>query len=172
ATLQDDLGDPVVARDVVIDVIAGPNAGLSSGILSTDGSGQVMWTYTSWIWGVDQAIASFLDSQGNPATSNIALVDWTRTVDAVEGPVSFQLEANHPNPFNPSTSIRFSMPETGMASLAIHDLQGRLVATLLDGMVEAGSHELNFDANGLASGSYVYTLRSEFGTQSRMMTLL
>lgn len=172
ATLQDEDGHPVVGRDVSIDVTSGPNTGAGSGTLTTDANGQATWSYSSALSGTDTAIATFLDSQSNPASSNPAVVIWESVVEADELPQGYRLDANHPNPFNPGTRLSFNMPATGYASLTVFDLQGREVATLLDGMVEAGNHELSFDASNLASGSYIYTLKSDFGQVSRRMTLL
>jgi len=64
------------------------------------------------------------------------------------------LLGNYPNPFNPLTTISFSLPAAGAVDLAIFNLNGREVAHLIDGWREAGSHEVTFDASGLASGVY------------------
>jgi hypothetical protein len=94
------------------------------------------------------------------------------SVDAEEMPVSFTLEQNHPNPFNPSTAISFSLEETGMANLSVFDLQGREVAQLVSGLTEAGSHTVSFDASNLASGIYFYSLNTDAGMLSKRMVLV
>ncbi|KAA0254136.1 MAG: T9SS C-terminal target domain-containing protein [Chlorobiota bacterium] len=86
-------------------------------------------------------------------------------------PDGFILKQNFPNPFNPSTVIEFSTPSGGNASLKVYDVLGRAVATLLDGLVDAGSHSLRFDANGLGSGIYFYRLTINGSTLSRKMQL-
>lgn len=86
-------------------------------------------------------------------------------------PDGFILKQNFPNPFNPSTVIEFSTPSGGNASLKVYDVLGREVATLLDGLVDAGSHSLRFDANGLGSGIYFYRLTINGSTLSRKMQL-
>ncbi|GJQ32124.1 MAG: hypothetical protein HBSAPP04_09630 [Ignavibacteriaceae bacterium] len=99
---------------------------------------------------------------------------------AAEGgdtPDSFVLEQNYPNPFNPVTVIRYALPARGSAGagnvvLKVHNLLGETVATLVDGEVEAGTHRVTFDASGLNSGIYFYTLTANGKTQSRKMTLL
>ncbi|HXG37817.1 MAG TPA: right-handed parallel beta-helix repeat-containing protein [Bacteroidota bacterium] len=68
--------------------------------------------------------------------------------------------SNYPNPFNPSTVIRFTLPEAGMASLKVIDLLGREVATLLNEERPAGTHQVQFDARTLPSGVYFYRLES------------
>lgn len=92
------------------------------------------------------------------------------TVDAVERPQSLALLGNHPNPFNPTTTIEFSLGETGSATLSVHDLAGRRIATLLQGTTEAGVHQVAFDATALPSG--VYFSRLEAGGQSMVARML
>jgi len=93
-------------------------------------------------------------------------------VDANEQASSFALSQNVPNPFNPSTSISFTLPETSEASLKIFDMAGREVATLVDGMTERGAHTVTFDAGQLSSGVYVYTLQAGGLNTTRKMVLL
>jgi hypothetical protein len=93
-------------------------------------------------------------------------------VDANEMPVAFDLQQNHPNPFNPTTTIDFSMNETGVASLKVYDLSGREVATLVDGMTETGNHSVVFDAADLSSGVYFYTLTTAGMSQTQKMVLV
>jgi len=84
---------------------------------------------------------------------------------------------SYPNPFNPSTSIRFDMAHTGRATLTIHDLAGRRVATLLDAELEAGLAVVSWDGretNGgtLASGIYFAKLTTDYGRAVQKLTLL
>jgi hypothetical protein len=107
-------------------------------------------------------------------------ITWQQTgVDENDSPVPnvFRLSQNHPNPFNPSTSIFFSLQEKGQASLVIYDLMGRKVRTLVSSELEAGEHELVWDGRDssggeVASGVYLYRLRSNGSSQVRRMTLL
>ena len=82
------------------------------------------------------------------------------------------LEPNYPNPFNPSTSIRFLLPEAGRATLTVFDALGRPVAVVADGEFEAGAHQVDFRAAGLPSGSYTYMLSAGGRTVARRMMLL
>ncbi len=93
-------------------------------------------------------------------------------VEAEELPASFSLAQNHPNPFNPATTIEFSLSEASEASLTVFDMTGREVATLANGMLERGTHAVTFDATGLASGVYFYTLRANGVQETRKMALL
>ncbi len=82
-------------------------------------------------------------------------------------PSSFQLAQNYPNPFNPSTIIRLGVPQDAVVSLDVYNTLGQKVATLLDGVsVEAGYHEVSFDAAHLASGLYLYRM-SATGTNGK-----
>ena len=65
-------------------------------------------------------------------------------------PTQITLNQNYPNPFNPTTVISYELPESGNVTLEVFDMTGRLVATLANGTVQAGSHQINFDASGLS----------------------
>ena len=87
-------------------------------------------------------------------------------------PEIFVLLDNYPNPFNAATRISFVLPESQRAELTIFDLLGRMVAKPIDGHLQAGRHELVFDASDLASGVYLYQLRAGDRTETRTMTLI
>jgi hypothetical protein len=76
-------------------------------------------------------------------------------------PNSFAMLTNYPNPFNPSTVIRYTIPRQGHVSLIIYNTIGQVVATLLDETKHAGTYEAMFNGNGLASGVYFCRLRTE-----------
>ena len=92
--------------------------------------------------------------------------------DAQEQDSAPLLEDNYPNPFNPSTVIRFSLPEAAMVTLRVYDMSGRLVATLADRHFEAGTHDAAFDGSSLASGMYYYTIRAADRVETRSMLLV
>jgi len=91
------------------------------------------------------------------------------TADAI--PDRYDLSANFPNPFNPSTTITFAMPDAGKVMLAVYNLSGELVQTLVDGEMKAGYHRLTFDASRLASGVYFYRLDAGAFSATRKMIL-
>jgi hypothetical protein len=97
-------------------------------------------------------------------------IETGQTVDTEDQPLAFQLGEAWPNPFNPSTEIAFEMAETEVARLAVHDLAGREVAVLVDGLTARGEHRLRFDATRLPAGLYFYTLQA--GGESRTRKLL
>ncbi len=82
------------------------------------------------------------------------------------------LEDNYPNPFNPSTVIRFSLPAAGAVTLKVYDMAGREVATLADRFFEAGSQSVAFDGSSLASGVYYYSIRTKDHIATRTMLLV
>jgi hypothetical protein len=88
------------------------------------------------------------------------------------GPSKFALEQNYPNPFNPTTTIQYTVKSTGNVSLKVYDVVGREVANLVDGIQNAGNHEVKFLASNLASGVYFYRLVSPSGTMVKKMMLL
>lgn len=67
----------------------------------------------------------------------------------------------YPNPFNPTTTISFTLFDPGKVLLGIYDLSGRQVATLIDGYRDAGNHEVTFDGSGVASGVYIVQLQAK-----------
>jgi len=97
-----------------------------------------------------------------------------------ERPGKFTLEQNFPNPFNPSTTISYTLPIRSNVELTVFDLQGREVVTLINNQLQAaGSHAFNFNAERLSSGIYFYRLTAspvnEIGssfTETRKLTLI
>lgn len=87
-------------------------------------------------------------------------------------PQQLALNQNYPNPFNPSTRISFELPQQSEVQLVVYDMVGRQVATLLNGTVQAGVHNVNFDASGLSSGVYIYRLQAGGATLTRKLTLV
>lgn len=84
----------------------------------------------------------------------------------------YRLDQNFPNPFNPTTQIRFEIGKAGMTTLKVYDMMGREVATLVNENLDAGVYTANFDASKLASGTYVYTLTSGSQRLVKKMMLL
>jgi hypothetical protein len=87
-------------------------------------------------------------------------------------PTKYVLEQNFPNPFNPSTVIRYALPENASVSLVIYDILGRKVAVLVDGEVGAGYHQVTFNGSKLSSGMYFYKLTAGNFTQINKMLLV
>ncbi|MBK8553240.1 MAG: T9SS type A sorting domain-containing protein [Ignavibacteria bacterium] len=90
----------------------------------------------------------------------------------LQTPSVFYLEQNYPNPFNPVTYLEFGISELGFISLKIHDLSGKDVMTLVNSNLNPGKYKYLFDASGLASGIYFYTLKTNVFSTTRLMLLL
>lgn len=87
-------------------------------------------------------------------------------------PVEFNLNQNYPNPFNPATKISFSLPKEGFTKLAVYDLLGNQITTLVKQKLSAGAHSVNFDATNLPSGVYLYALSSGSYSSTKKMMLI
>ncbi len=84
----------------------------------------------------------------------------------------FSLSQNFPNPFNPSTKINFTLPKSEYTFLRIYDILGREVKTLVNGPLNAGEYQVDFDAKDLASGMYYYSLRAGENVTVKKMVLV
>jgi hypothetical protein len=103
--------------------------------------------------------------------SDVAYVSATPTgVSAVA--TEYSVAQNYPNPFNPTTSITFSLLESGFATLNVYNLMGQEVATLVRGNMAAGVHTVEFDASALPSGMYLYKLTAGSFSATRKMMLM
>ncbi len=87
-------------------------------------------------------------------------------------PTEFELAQNYPNPFNPSTVIAFALPTASPVRLDIYNILGQNVATLADRQMDAGRHEIRFEADNRPSGIYFYRLTHSEGTLTRKMLLV
>lgn len=85
---------------------------------------------------------------------------------------NYQLHQNYPNPFNPTTTINFSLPQTGIVNLKIYNLLGEEVITLIAEERQAGNHSVQFNASYLSSGIYFYKLQAGSFFQTKKMILL
>ena len=94
------------------------------------------------------------------------------SVDVNEPTRSYKLEANYPNPFNPTTNIGFRISNFGFVSLKVFDVLGKEVRTLVNEKLNAGAYETRFDATGLASGVYFYTLQAGDFADTKKLLLL
>jgi len=107
---------------------------------------------------------------------------FTLTVEAGEAvnidepgtglPQRVALNQNYPNPFNPSTVISYDLPEASDVTIQVYDMTGRQVATLVNSRMEAGTHEVTFNAGNLASGVYIYRLQAGEHMLTRKLTLI
>lgn len=128
--------------------------------------------------GVDTlAISSGYDVDTNTFTPIYRTATFTNSAsvnnEVIVGlPEKFDLKPNYPNPFNPSTQIAFDLPESADVRLTVFDVLGRQVANLINQPMKAGSHTVNFDAQRLASGVYIYRLEAGSFSMTRNMMLI
>lgn len=110
--------------------------------------------------------AQWLDSN----FSNCIMVN--KEEQSVSVPKVFSLYQNYPNPFNPNTTIKFDLPKAAFTKLTIYDVLGRVVATLVNQKMNAGSYDIAWDASSYASGTYIYKLEAGDYTSVKKMTLV
>jgi hypothetical protein len=108
------------------------------------------WMYT-WIW-----------DEGATAIGDLTQVT----------PFQYELSKNYPNPFNPTTTINYTLAKSGQVTLEVFNMLGQKVKTLVNTKQDAGSYTVQFNANDLASGIYLYRLQSEGFMQVHKMVLL
>jgi hypothetical protein len=106
-----------------------------------------------------------------------ALLPKFRTIASADEPgvsipLGFALLQNYPNPFNPSTTIRYGLPHRSHVTLTVYNTLGQQLATLINSDIDAGYHEIQFNANNLASGVYFYRIQAgEFTATKRLLLL-
>ena len=95
-------------------------------------------------------------------------------IEGKEGllPTVFSLDQNYPNPFNARTVINFGLPEPSEVELAVYNILGQKVITLVSGKMEAGYHQVNWNAGDQASGMYFYRINAGDYTEKKKMMLL
>jgi hypothetical protein len=121
----------------------------------------------------DQSISAGKYSYRLKQIDNDGQFEYSKTIEVDFGaPKKFELTQNYPNPFNPSTTIRFNLPEAGNVKLIIYNILGQEIQTLVNEFKEAGVHTINFNADNLNSGLYIYKLEAGSFIQTRKMTLV
>lgn len=157
-------GDPLLFAQVEVP----SNASITSSGLFT------------WIPTQDQANKTFriiiavMDNHNN-ITYDTTTVKTSPLVDVKEEtgvPKKFEVYQNYPNPFNPTTTISFALPEESHVSLKIFNIYGEEIATLINRILPAGYHSVNFNANNLSGGVYLYQIETEKVTLIKKMILL
>jgi hypothetical protein len=106
---------------------------------------------------------------------NDGTFDYSNEIEVFVGtiPSRIKLEKNYPNPFNPSTTIRFAVQDATEGYLIVYDAIGNMIAELFRGSIDAGRvYQVEFDGNSLASGIYIYRLHTLESIQSQKMMLL
>ena len=107
-----------------------------------------------------------IDNNGTFKYSNDVEVNYTQYIKG------YSLEQNYPNPFNPSTTINFTLAQSGQMTLKVYDLLGREVKTLVNGFITAGNHSVQLNGNDLVSGVYIYKITAGSFSATKKLTLL
>lgn len=115
-------------------------------------------------------------NQGNIHVDNVQVFGREGHVTTIEPEDElareYELKQNYPNPFNPTTNIEFRIPEASDVTLEVYNVLGQRVATLVDDQYSAGTHTVQFDASGLASGMYIYRLEAGAHQMSKQMMFI
>lgn len=107
-----------------------------------------------------------------PIRARFAIPSAVSVDEPLEVPDRVALHQNFPNPFNPTTSIRYTLPQSDEVRLSVFDILGREVAILIDGVQASGEHTVQLDATQWASGLYFYSLETPGQKLTRRMVLL
>jgi hypothetical protein len=157
--------------------------GTQSKTIVVSGAGSVI-TVSARLAGPESAQAySILDAEG---TAHTLTDGGAVSIPAAEGgetslrlvsgredlPTEFALGQNYPNPFNPSTKITFSLPTDETVSIRLFNILGNEVAAIAERRYEAGRHSVEFNAESLPSGVYIYTMRAGSFSASRKMVVM
>ncbi len=149
-------------------IVWNPNTGLAADLISADPRPRGIAFSPS---GDTAYVAAFSPSKG-------FIEMFTGKVNAISPPPSshpssYSLSQNYPNPFNPTTKIDYTLMAGSKVTLAVYDVLGREVATIVNAYQPAGLHSVSFDASRLSSGIYIYTLKTSNGvTITKKMVLM
>ncbi len=130
---------------------------------------QVLANDSTYFWRV-KALDGELESDWSDVFNFTVNLDVS--VDPESVPEEFQLKQNYPNPFNPSTQINYSLPNNAHVKLRVFNALGQQVATLVDERKSAGNYSITFNASGLSSGLYFYSIEAGDFRQTQKMVLI
>jgi hypothetical protein len=123
----------------------------------------------------DKDAGGIAQTEGSVTDNNVLYLQLETMTDIQEDqlmPSTFTLSQNYPNPFNARTNIEFELLEDSPVELLVYDITGAVVATVVNGEMEAGLHSVSWDASDVASGVYYYNLKAGGEESTRKMTLL
>ena len=151
------------------------NDGLVEMVLVSEDANVYAWDFDAPVSETNAAGRLFFDERNSSLLPGVGLpTDVEDNAGDAENnlPESFVLSQNYPNPFNPTTQIDFALPTRSHVQVDVFNVLGQQVQTLLDERLPAGWHTISFDATGLATGVYLYRLRSDTYTETRKMLLV
>jgi hypothetical protein len=150
-------------------ITAPPSNGIFD--LTDQGTGSFSYMPSENFTGTDE-IKFRIDFGGNltpEQTVYLGVEDPSRIDDENNTPGLFSLSQNYPNPFNPATMIKFDLNKSSDVKLSVYNISGQVVGVIAKGIKPAGSHSIVFDASGLNSGIYYYTLEVEGRSVTKKM---
>jgi hypothetical protein len=140
------------------------------------GNGQYDAPPTDHAWRITVTSVTGDANQQFTHNTNFTDIQWPNpsSVEKEEGVIadSYALLQNFPNPFNPITKIKFTIPEQGFVTLRVFDILGKEITTIVNERLDAGVYETSFDGINLNSGVYFYSLQTEKFVQTKKMTLI
>lgn len=180
-----DIYDNWINHELVCDAEGKVYCGSSNGpyFYCLDSNGTILWTLDMGDLEYDSCpaigsdgtlyIGAHKSSTFPYHTQNlIAVKDSPNSVSDYTVVTEYNLYQNHPNPFNPSTTIKFALPVKTNLSLNVYNTLGEKVAEIFNGELEEGYHEMMFNASGLSSGIYFYRIESENYSATKKLILL
>jgi hypothetical protein len=152
-------------------------------VIMSPASGWTQFTAPRTYFSSDDPVETYIyfaliDSNGTGTIGSSALIDHLSftgpsSVEQIDPtPEEFTLKQNFPNPFNPSTTIEYSLPEASYVELKVYDILGNEIATLVSEEQNAGLYRADFTADNLASGFYIAQLRVGENVKTIKMSLL
>lgn len=118
------------------------------------------------------AVMLLLDRKKSPDLVITVPTSLPDDVYEQDRPVATQLHKAYPNPFNPTTVIRYRLEQSENVRIAVYDILGREVSVLVNGLMSAGEHQVTFDAGNMASGVYIYRMETATQVFSEKMVLV
>jgi len=145
---------------------------LPSGWQIHSNSGEILLFSADGTLLTDQYLFSYV---GDLAIKSVVATDWygnSIRTEPINTTTEFRLSSAYPNPFNPLTTFYYDLPDDARVSIIVYDMQGRLVANLVNNDIVAGTHSVRWNASGLASGVYVVTMKCGNYRQDRKVLLM
>lgn len=120
---------------------------------------------------IDVVLGQDRNTGGNSIYFNESIIVGVDEKNITES-INYNLQNNYPNPFNPSTKIKYSIPHQGFVTLIVYDLMGKEIVKLVNEYLPSGEYEVNFDGRQLSNGVYFYQLVTGNKTKTKKMILL
>jgi hypothetical protein len=129
---------------------------------------------------INENMDAFIDIYNSLSGSGTAIEKMKtllKSIIFIEIPLEYSLGQNHPNPFNPTTQIKYDIPEDALVSITIYDIMGRSIKSLVNSNQTAGYHSISWDGKnnlgeGVSAGMYIYTIQAGEFRQTKKMVLL